>query len=438
MRTPKISPPAVAVQPKEGIITQVRTYRLITPLFGGGVEAGKYDPITPIRGTAIRGHLRFWWRACRGGKFGGSLDAMKAAEDAIWGAAANTETGTGPSQVQVVVQVANDGKDVHPFEVVPDKNNKPQTKPDAKSSVPAYAAFPLQPTREELRDGYVGMPTRAVRKGISFSLTITFSEQHRADVEAALWAWETFGGIGARTRRGFGALWLERVMEQERPVQIDRPRDSHAVETWIRQKLKEHVFDGSYPDNVPHLSSKTRFEVVSQTQQSVSGEWNALIEKLQKFRQQRRNKEGNPNSYGHSDWPEPNAIRRKVGRNARGPHANRRVDAFPRAQFGVPIIFHMPHDDDMSITLQGEGKDKDRLASPLILKPFAYQKDKAIGLALVLEGVHLPEPLALMGDDVPDAKREAKPSVSSDDAKRIPPLKGQTDILQAFLNFLKK
>ena len=64
-----------------------RKYELITPLFGGGVEAGKNDNITPISGKVIRGHLRFWWRATRGGQFNGDLEAMKAREAEIWGAA---------------------------------------------------------------------------------------------------------------------------------------------------------------------------------------------------------------------------------------------------------------------------------------------------------------------------------------------------------------
>ena len=42
---------------------------VITPLFGGGVEAGVNDPITLIRPSSIRGHLRFWWRATRGAAF---------------------------------------------------------------------------------------------------------------------------------------------------------------------------------------------------------------------------------------------------------------------------------------------------------------------------------------------------------------------------------
>jgi len=41
-------------------ITETRSYRLITPLFGGGVKAGVNDPITPIRASGIRGQLRFY------------------------------------------------------------------------------------------------------------------------------------------------------------------------------------------------------------------------------------------------------------------------------------------------------------------------------------------------------------------------------------------
>ena len=75
------------------VIVQTRQYRLVTPLFGGGATAGANDPDYLIRGTEIRGQLRFWWRAIRGGQpaFQGSLIKMKAREDEIWGAASNTK-----------------------------------------------------------------------------------------------------------------------------------------------------------------------------------------------------------------------------------------------------------------------------------------------------------------------------------------------------------
>lgn len=81
-------PPPVTKRKELGLVEQVRSYQLITPLYGGGVETGTADPITIVRGTEIRGQLRFWWRATRGGAFSGDLSKMKAAEDTIWGAAA--------------------------------------------------------------------------------------------------------------------------------------------------------------------------------------------------------------------------------------------------------------------------------------------------------------------------------------------------------------
>ena len=36
--------------------------RLITPMYGGGVRPGEVDTEMPIRASAVRGQLRFWWR----------------------------------------------------------------------------------------------------------------------------------------------------------------------------------------------------------------------------------------------------------------------------------------------------------------------------------------------------------------------------------------
>ncbi len=68
----------------EMIIRESREYELITPLFGGGVETKKADEVSVIRATEIRGHLRFWWRATRGGQFS-TIEDLKKHEDAIFG-----------------------------------------------------------------------------------------------------------------------------------------------------------------------------------------------------------------------------------------------------------------------------------------------------------------------------------------------------------------
>ena len=73
-------------------------------------------------------------------------------------------------------------------------------------------------------------------------------------------------------------------------------------------------------------------------------------------------------------------------------------DAFPRAEFGLPIVFHFERGDPDDTVLYPDndsaGKKRERMASPLILKPLALQSGKAIPLVLQLRthsltGVHL-------------------------------------------------
>ena len=82
-KPPDILPPEIITYQSLDLIEQIREYQLITPLYGGGVTPGEFDPLTPVRGSEIRGHLRFWWRATRGGQFGGDMAAMEKREGEI-------------------------------------------------------------------------------------------------------------------------------------------------------------------------------------------------------------------------------------------------------------------------------------------------------------------------------------------------------------------
>ncbi len=134
-----------------GRVTLTRQYELITPLFGGGVEASVVDVENPIRGTAVRGHLRFWWRATRGGRFDGDLARMKAREDEIFGAA---EIG---SKVSIAISESKCGDPIN----VNDLGFKLR-----------YAAFPL--IEEEGN----------VCERVYFTLTINFPKTYKSDLKA--------------------------------------------------------------------------------------------------------------------------------------------------------------------------------------------------------------------------------------------------------------
>jgi CRISPR-associated protein Cmr1 len=422
------------------LVTEVRQYELITPLFGGGVEPGVADPVTVIRGSEIRGHLRFWWRACRGGQFGGNLARMKEAEDLLWGTASTAKKPC-PSQVQICVEVNRNGDEQHPFNVVAGKlgkSGKPKPKVQANESVaPAYAAFPLQPTDEEVKKGGIGMQTKTVRSGPHFTLTITYPNDKDtvAGVEAALWAWETFGGVGARTRRGFGALRL--VSANGTPVPSPAVSD---LETTIRSGLLNHILSGTWPPDVPHLDRVWHGR--STVPQTNAGEaWKFLVRKLRAFRQEplgRTPPSGKPPRPGRSRWPEPDAIRRLFP-SWIPPHTPSPAmpDKFPRAAFGLPIVFKFKSEDEAAgdptkTMLEGQLADRKRFASPLILRPLACSGGQAVGLAIILHGSNVP-PLVLK--DAP-GNPAVQATLSPAEAGAISPLSGNVDILQAFLNTL--
>ncbi len=430
-KRPDISPPEI--QPKQDRVRQVRRYKLITPLFGGGAEPQQPDEVTVVRASEIRGLLRFWWRATRGGQFG-SLDEMRRAEEAIWGSAA-AEGKPGPSEVWLEVRDFKKGQLDVPFEVVHSKREKAVVNPRKGSVVPAYAAFPLQPKREE---AYVGMELPGVYLDVEFTLHITFPEKRRQDVEAALWAWETFGGVGARTRRGFGALQLVELIENDQNKMPNAPKTPQQVKEWIRQTLREYVVKGNWPEHIPHLSQDLRFEC-TKPQRDALAAWQTLIGKLQQFRQQRHKK------YGLSLWPEANVIRKRMGQKPKWPpniSSPSLVERFPRARFGLPIIFHMPHDKRLrskDFTLMGSpepdsDKPIDRLASPLILRPLVCGS-QAVGLAVVLEAPQEP-PYGLEVEGLPSGQKKVRTDLTEDDANTEPlkrVLNGEPDVTEAFL-----
>jgi CRISPR-associated protein Cmr1 len=278
------------------------------------------------------------------------------------------------------------------------------------------------------------METKAVRLGVSFTLNVVYPKKYKDDVETALWAWKTFGGIGARTRRGFGALQLLSINGEL----ISLPSHSQ-VEAQLRSKVKQ--IKGQWPDGVHHLEPDMLLKITRKFQDSLKA-WQDLIEALQGFRQKRHSK------YGLSLWPEANVIRVRMRRSPKWPKAIRNpklVKKFPRGEFGLPIIFHMPHDKGLPtdfFTLQGKPaphseKPIDRLASPLILRPLVC-KDGAVGLAAVLQGPHTP-PYGLEVDSFPSANKDVDSRLLASEAgteplKRV--LSGQSDVLRAFLDYL--
>ncbi|NMC30042.1 MAG: type III-B CRISPR module RAMP protein Cmr1 [Pelolinea sp.] len=400
-KEPELNPPA-KIEPIQKTIKQARKYELITPLYGGGVEPNKADPISTVRATEIRGQLRFWWRATCGGRFDGNLEKMREQEEKIWGSSAEKNK-PGPSLINICVIEHNPGNEIKQIQ-----QGKEKVDIWDQNSKWGYVSFPL---REE--EG-------KVRQNVRFTIEISFPEAFQADIETSLWAWEHFGGIGARTRRGFGAL---------KCVKVDAKTIQKITKTQMREEIQEWLskINGRWLNEIPHISDKTKYGIIER-KNSITA-WEALIFSLKKFRQQLKKDHGIEIS-NELDRNIVNEISSMIEDD------EQIVDRLPSAQFGLPIIYKLDEDskkgEPSQITLKG--KHHDRLASRLILRPIDCV-DGGLGLALVLEGPMFPPGGLILDKGKKDENVDG--GLGGTEANAIPPLKSKTDVLQAFLNYLK-
>jgi len=342
VRTSKEAPPLAPLAAKG----DVRTYRFLTPVFGGGVEAKRFDPVTPVRVASIRGQLRFWWRAAnpRGCT---TVSELRSAEETVFGSTDKASP--------LIIRVNKQLQQPSPRAVLEGKFN-------AKHGMEAiaYGAFPL---RDKDLNNHGVLNDFGEQ---SFELAFAYLQAIEHDVHVALWAWAHFGALGGRTRRGFGAI-----------AQVF-PALPTIDDGWAR-------FVTTKPAPWPHLEQKPVFAPAKSGANDGMATLKRLLGVLRKLRQGPNvgRRAGQGAAHGRSFWPEPDAIRgvfQQVDPRHSTPVTDH--DCFPRAAFGTPIIFHFKGEDPNDTTLQPKGHQ--RLASRLLLRPHLGANGQVEAMALIL------------------------------------------------------
>lgn len=377
--------------PSERVVTAHCT--LITPMFGGGVKPGEVDREMPIRASGLRGQLRFWWRLLHRHRTGKESADLFAAESALWGGISSE----GPRASRVTLQIKQATKrapgDLSASASPSSAPGSVQVVPKSKLDLPAYALILERGEDPEL-----------LNAGYTFDLVLRFRQapprQQQEEVLEALRWWASFAGVGARTRRGLGAVKVTGGDVELTPVTADE------------------------------VEARGGWMVTGQPASSAADAWKKAVGALQRFRQG----EGvgrNPGHSGHgkrpgrSRWPEPDTIRCATGTHATMHEPEHRAKGFyPRAAFGLPIVFHFkdrgdPGTDDRKTpdpTLEPVGGD--RMASPLILRPwFDGQQYRPVALLLPGWKERLSMPVRLK---LPGAATSASASASSESSRAWP------------------
>lgn len=296
-------------------------------MFGGGVKPGEVDEEMPIRASALRGQLRYWWRLLNGNNK--SAKDLFDDETELWGGIyrdigcpkARREKRGGSRASKVHVRIACEPA-----------GNFLEAK--GKLNCPDYALILSS-----------GNDPKLLKEGYKFQLLLSFkhsvtNQQYQSVIEALRW-WANFGGVGARTRRGLGVVKAFIDGEVVRPVTQDQ---IHQLGGWM---------------------------LTGPPKENANMAWKSAIKALQDFRQGNgigRNR-GQRHRPGRSRWPEADSIRRLVGKHS-GKHKPEHPvrNAYPRAAFGLPLVFHFKDygdprgNDHGGLTLNHV--EHDRMASP--------------------------------------------------------------------------
>ncbi len=332
--------------------------RLITPLFGGGYEPREVDPDCIIRPAAIRGHLRFWWRALYGGQYADASGLFRQ-EAEIWGAAATDKE---PSVGKVGVRVTNvrwneQEKTVNDF--------RPRGSPAKEGPRALYLLYPFQEQKNQ------NLPPAKGYDGVEFTLQVTFAPrvtaEQRQQVENTLKAWIAFGGVGARTRRGCGAL----TVTQERDKWLP-PADAQKRKAWFTSLLPP----GSPPQPVRFsLLSGARIVCGSPGKNGID-----ILHDLGGFWASFR--KGHVGSHPYTPM---SGARWDDYRQALLQFQKRHPDTIALAKpfLGLPIVYQKFKNAPYAPTI--EAGETGRMASPVILKPLALADGQVCPLCVVLK-----------------------------------------------------
>lgn len=165
----------------------------ITPMFLSGADQGRAE----LRAPSIKGLLRFWWRAMHPTS---NMDILKQKENSIFGSGGENDSGGSSFSIRLAYNAVPTTK-----EKLPKQNiivtSKGKTFPVNILEYLAYGTY-------EYKKGEGNVFLREwIKPGIKFHIDMTFfKETFIDDVLESMCVFSLFGGIGSRSRNGFGGF----------------------------------------------------------------------------------------------------------------------------------------------------------------------------------------------------------------------------------------
>ncbi|EKO3893595.1 type III-B CRISPR module RAMP protein Cmr1 [Vibrio metschnikovii] len=351
-------------------------FQVVTPMFIGDGQQ-KADSIRP---PAIKGALRFWWRALNwarclneAGNETEALNQLHTEEAALFGLAAKQDSSANLQGGQGV------------FSLRVTQNTKASKEWDPKSGTQYLLGQGLWHFKTKLQREFID------KSGL-FCVELCFksfrlqqvatkinldSQAIKNTLDDALFAFGLLGGLGSRARRGLGAVSITGYQGSRWPV----PQNVQDYKKALQELLK-------FTSSVSGLPPFTAFSANSRLDVSCQGR--SAIELLEKV--------GNELQMYRS-WGKDNNVNRKSAeknfpddhdQTLRATQDQQPGKAPQRAVFGLPHNYYFSSKEskvDIHVKKDAAGE---RRASPLIIHPHILADGNCVIVQLLLPAVFLP------------------------------------------------
>lgn len=324
-------------------------FRVVTPLFMGGA-----DPAIPeLRVPGIKGVLRFWWRALAYGRWCGDLKAIKDEEGQIFGS-------TKQGQSRVIIEL----------------NERPKPEMDSLKG--------LSPGLRYLSYGLTDQKRNYLKTPIDATIRITIRPKGKdkdslddmkivEDIACALRTMGLFGGLGSRTRRGFGSFNLV-GLKNDGKLLSSLPSDLGELKNEIKNLFSEIECQRGLPGYTA-FSSETSVYIFDGYRDPLK-----LLDSVGRLIQQYRvGIKGSPSKFKSDTTLAKKALFSVVDNHPR------------RVFFGLPHNYHFPN---LGQTLEVKPKSQDRhdrRASPLQIHIQEMRNGDYAAIAALMPAKFLPD-----------------------------------------------
>ena len=323
------------------------TYRVVTPMFCGGAGAGSAE----LRLPSFKGVLRFWWRASAWSRLHGDLGKIQQEEDALFG---STASGQSPLSMRLapcsVPPMVRKGAVLAPS----------RTDGGAVGEGARYLGYGVMEAFASRTKGTrAGELTRAcLRAPIDFTVRMRLRGrgagrdefgQRSASLEDALVCLGTQGGMGAKSRKGYGSLVIRSLLVNGEQ-RWRRPQTMHDLRDALATLRRDH--DAADQPAYTALSTQARHVLLSSDRTQPMELLDLLGRELMRYR-----------SLGHRGRVLGQESEKKFRDDHDLMHGNRRSRHPRRIAFGLPHNYGKRPDKQVG----PHDREIDRRASPLFI-----------------------------------------------------------------------